>query len=267
MPDMPNIPPQILAALQQQQQAGASAPDIGDMLQQLMQMSPDEVATVLQQMGIQVTPEQVQSAAENWVDQAADSASGSNPDDETAEPTPDNEPAEGEAAPTANNLETAEANAGEQPTDESDEGEDGGALPPNAQPTAQQGAGASSGEGEVDPRMAAMLAAQGGGGAMPRGPAGIPTGGPMDDLISAQMMQRAVGNPNATVPQGPGVGGSGGVPMPRSANAIPTPRAGGGANNPRMAAMIADIYRSTGGKTGRQRQPSAAPGKTKNLAR
>ena len=147
MPDMPNIPPQILAALQQQQQAGASAPDIGDMLQQLMQMSPDEVATVLQQMGIQVTPEQVQSAAENWVDQAADSASGSNPDDETAEPTPDNEPAEGEAAPTANNLETAEANAGEQPTDESDEGEDGGQLPPNAQPTAQQGGGEGVGVG------------------------------------------------------------------------------------------------------------------------
>ena len=252
--DTSRLPPQAMQMLQQQQGAGA---DIGDMLQQLMAMSPEEVATVLQQMGIQVTPEQVQSAAENWVDQAADSASGSSsPDDETAETTPDSESAEGEAAPQqASNLEGAEAAAGEQPSAEGDEGESEGEseLPPNAQPTGYQGAGGSA---------AAAMAAMQGGGAMPRGvpvgPPGVGGGagaGAMDDLISAQMMQRAVGNPNATVPT-PG----GGVPMPRSASAIPNPRPSGAADNTRMKAMIADVYRNTGGKGGRKpATPSARP--------
>jgi len=248
------LPPQVMQALQQQQGAGA---DAGDMLQQLMQMSPDEVAAVLQQMGIQVTPEQVQTAAENWVDQAAEDASGNaaspaQADDggEVEEPqsSPDDAQTPPSSAPATGDDEEAEP----APDDEEAEGE--GQLPAGARPTAYSG-GANAGS---DPRLAAALAAaQGGGGAMPRGvggPPGIPTGGgPMDDLISAQMMQRAVGNPNAAVPRGPG------VPMPRSASAIPNPRPSGSANNPRMAAMIADIYRSTGGKTGKQRIPSAKP--------
>ena len=250
MPDMPNIPPQILAALQQQQQAGAGGADIGDMLAQLMQMSPDEVAQVLQQMGIQVTPEQVHSAAENWVDQAADDVSGSSPDDETTEATPDSEPAEGESnpPPSAANLEAAEASAGEQPADDAAEGDDGEQLPPNAQPTAQRGGG----------RAAAMPSEPitAGGGAMPTGmPPGAGAGAPstMDELVSAAMMQRATGNPNALVPSARGA-----IPMPRSGSAIPEPRASGAANDPRMKAMIADLYRG-GSKTGKTRTPSAAP--------
>lgn len=254
MPDTSQIPPQIMQAMMQQQQSGASGPDIGDMLQQLMQMSPDEVATVLQQMGIQVTPEQVHDAAENWVDKAADDASGT--PDTPAEETTQADAGEDEASPpdatqssaSAPDNEVAEA----APDDEAEEGE----LPPNAQPTQQQGKGA-------DPRLAAIAAAQAGGGGMPPrmpsgGPPGIPSagGGPIDDLISAQMMQRAVGNPNATVPSP-----KGGIPMPRSASAIPMPRAGGGApSNQQMSSMIADLYRGgVGGKSGKTRKPSAKP--------
>lgn len=248
MPDTSQIPPQILAALQQQQQAGASGVDVGDMLQQLMQMSPDEVASVLQQMGIQVSPEQVHSAAENWVDQAADDVSGSSPDDETTEATPDSETAEGESNPpsSAANLEGAEAAAGEQPADDAAEGDEGdnSQLPPNAQPTSQRGS--SRAAAVAEPTAV-------GADAMPsgvRGGASAPN--TIDDLISAQMMQRATGNPNALVPSGRGA-----VPMPRSASALPTPRPSGAASDPRMKAMIADIYRG-GSKTGKQRAPSAA---------
>lgn len=80
----------------------------------------------------------------------------------------------------------------------------------------------------------------------PRGPS---AGGPMDDLISAQMMQRAVGNPNAPVP----TAARSPIPMPR-ANAAGTPSA-----SPRMGAMIADLYRSTGGKGTGTRKPSNNP--------
>jgi hypothetical protein len=243
-----------MQALQQQQGAGA---DVGDMLQQLMKMSPDEVAAVLQQMGIQVSPEQVQTAAENWVDQAADDASG-NPAQPSTQADDGGESPEDQSSPDDAHTPSSSAptdNEPAEPAPDDEEAEGEGQLPAGARPTAYSGAGSTSG----DPRMAAALAAaQGGGGAMPRGvgsagPPGIPSG-PMDDLISAQMMQRAVGNPNAAVPTGPG------VPMPRSAGAIPNPRPSGAANNPRMAAMIADLYRSTGGKGNRRpRQPSAKP--------
>jgi hypothetical protein len=66
-----------------------------------------------------------------------------------------------------------------------------------------------------------------------------PSGGTMDDLISAQMMQRAAGNPNAAVPR---VGGKGKNPR------MPLP-AGGGGNQQQM---IADLYRQM---AARQQQP------------
>ena len=83
---------------------------------------------------------------------------------------------------------------------------------------------------------------------MPRGgPTGpsVP-GGSMDDLVSAAMMQSVAGNPNAAVPIS-------------ARGAIPNPRPSGAADNTRNAAMIADLYKSTGGKTGKQRTPSAKP--------
>jgi hypothetical protein len=219
--DMSQIPPQMLQALQQQQQAGASGVNIGDMLQQLMQMSPDEVATVLQQMGIQVTPEQVQTAAENWVDQAADDASGNKatpntpntPDNEGSEPTPDSEPAEGEQAP-AQDDEAAEPT----PDNETAEGE-----------TAMPSRGMPSG-----------------------------AGGSMDDLVSAAMMQQAAGNPNAPVPTLRGVPTSPMRPNSVAPN-VPTPRGGSGSgSDPRIAAVIANAYRANMAR-GVPQGPSATP--------
>jgi hypothetical protein len=246
-----SIPPEALAAIQQRQ-GGMNGADVGMILQQLMEMSPEEVAQVLAQMGIQVTPEQVHSAAENWVDQAAGKQAAGGVDEEDAADSGADEAAEGEApqAPAAD-LEQAEAAAGETPSDEAAEGDegdgDGAQLPPGAQPTMQQGPAAG---GAREAALAELMQSQpqSGGGAMPRG-AGGPSGGPMDDLISAQMMQRAVGNPNAPVP----TAARSPIPMPR-ANAAGTPSA-----NPRMGAMIADLYRSTGGKGTKTRRPSNNP--------
>jgi len=69
---------------------------------------------------------------------------------------------------------------------------------------------------------------------MPRGRGG----NPIDDLISAQMMQSAVGNPNAPVPQGMQVGRQQRPAIP--ANRQPKP------GNERQQ-MIADIFRKQGG--------------------
>jgi hypothetical protein len=66
-----NIPPEALAALQQQQGGGM---DITAILAQLSQMSPDEVSSALAQLGINVPPKQLQQAAEQWVEQAGDKA-------------------------------------------------------------------------------------------------------------------------------------------------------------------------------------------------
>jgi len=125
-----NIPPEALQALQSQQGGGM---DIAGILAQLSQMSPDEVAGALQQLGINVPPDQLQAAAEQWVEKAGDTqaaggkvpsegeepaadepaeqpAPSSTPDDEEAEAAPDDEAAEGEAPPT-----TPAAAQGQQP--------------------------------------------------------------------------------------------------------------------------------------------------------
>ena len=66
-------------------------------------------------------------------------------------------------------------------------------------------------------------------------------GGPIDDLISAQMMQSAVGNPNAPVPSGKMVGRQQRPAIP--ANKQPSPKAGNAQQK-----MIADIFRKQAGK-------------------
>ena len=246
--DTTQIPAQALQALQQ---SGVQGGDITQILAQLAEMSPDEVSQALAQLGVQIDPATLQQAAEQWVDQAASDASG-NPateDTEGADRTRGIDPADQQE-------EEAEGETGpSSPAEEEAEGEGENAeIPANARPTGYQG-------GASIPRAGAAAPAAG-GAAMPsganvvRGPS-IPTGagGTMDDLVSASMMQQATGNPNAAVP----VGGRGNVGMPRSASAIPNPRPSGAANNPRMAAMIADLYRSTGGKTGKKRTPSATP--------
>jgi hypothetical protein len=62
-----------------------------------------------------------------------------------------------------------------------------------------------------------------------RGPAS-----PMDDIVSAAMMQQMAGNPNAPVPTGPQMPRPG---MPRTPSAAAS-------GDPRMRGLIANIYRS-----------------------
>jgi len=76
---------------------------------------------------------------------------------------------------------------------------------------------------------------------MPPMPPQQPQGGnPIDDLISAQMMQSAVGNPNAPVPQGRQAGRQQRPAIP--ANKQPSAKSG----NDRQK-MIQDIFRKKAG--------------------
>lgn len=76
-------------------------------------------------------------------------------------------------------------------------------------------------------------------GEAPMARGGGSAGGTMDDLISAQMMQRAAGNPNAAVPRVGGKGKSPRMPLPTNSG-----------NNQQQ--MIADLYRQM---AARQQQP------------
>lgn len=247
--DAGQIPPQALAALQQ---SGAQGGDITEILAQLAQMSPEEVSQALAQLGVQIDPETLHAAAEQWVDQAAEDASGNaaTPDTEGADRTRGVDPADQEEEAEGEGPGSPPAT----PAEEDAEGEGENAeIPAGARPTGYSG-GVRAGAAAPAAGGAAMPRSQVTGPPIPSGGAG----GTMDDLVSAAMMQRATGNPNAAVPS---VGGTGNVGMPRAASAIPNPRPSGAPNNPRMAAMIADLYRSTGGKTGKRRTPSAAPSK------
>jgi len=201
MPDLPQaseqmqIPPQVLAALQQQTQ-GMNGGDITSILAQLAQMSPDEMSAALQQLGVNIQPDQLVSAAENWLDQAADTQAGTG--DSAAE----------EATETP-------AQAQQEQDDGGDDGGDGqsaqadtvdeGTLPPGATPASFRPQAAAD-EAESQPtnteqvpnmptaargRMPPSAAMQG---------AAASGAGTMDDLVSAALMQSAAGNPNANVP-------------------------------------------------------------------
>lgn len=86
----------------------------------------------------------------------------------------------------------------------------------------------------------------GANGIMPPGGAGAGGGGSMDDLVSAAMMQRATGNPNAPVPTPPRAR-AGMPPMSPSTRGMPVTRAQAGSptgNDPRLAALIQGAYRA-----------------------
>lgn len=200
-----NIPPQVLAALQQQSQ-GMSGGDITSILAQLAEMSPDELSAALQQLGINIPPDQLVSAAENWLESAAGKQAGT-ADEEAGETTPDDETAEAEAPAAAPAQEQAQEQADEEGGDiegqmQNEESAEQAALPPNARPTGyspqqvpqaaampptQARAMPVSGSGRLPPSAAMRSAASSGSTTM-------------DDLISAAMMQQAAGNPNAAVP-------------------------------------------------------------------
>jgi hypothetical protein len=146
-----NIPPEALQALQQQQGSGM---DITAILAQLAQMSPDEVSVALQQLGINVPPQQLAAAAEQWVENAASKqASGGAPDEAATAAEDEGDSASTPATPTSS-----------APTDD----EAAEAVPDDEEM-----------EGEGPPSSAAAN--------MPRG--GSSRGGNMDALISAAMSQ------------------------------------------------------------------------------
>jgi hypothetical protein len=247
---MPQIPPEAMAALQQQQAGGS---DITGILAQLAEMSPDEVAAALQQLGIQVDPDTLHDAAAQWVENAGDKqasggASGEGEGETTSEELPaaaatsdEATPAPTPAAPTDN--EAAEA----APDDETGEGEGEGEGGADVAASGQGGAGANyaprtGGASRGAPPNAAQLAA---GGAGRRGGGGMN----MDALISAALSQ---GDPQSMPPpmRPPGVGAAGapqlrGPAMPGAGT--PGPAAG---DNPQMRAMIASIYRDAATKRG-----------------
>lgn len=208
MPDVPqNIPPQVLQALQQQQQ-GMSGGDITSILAQLAQMSPDELSAALQQLGVNISPQQLVGAAENWLEDAADKQTATSDEADTEadpegadrtrgiNPADQEEVDEGEPAPAPVGEEEAEGEgdtipANATPTGYSPQPASPAAAMANAVPPSQvpQGAPpmAPSAGGRLPPAAAMRGAAAGGGGTM-------------DDLVSAAIMQQAAGNPNAAVP-------------------------------------------------------------------
>ena len=202
MPDVPQaaeqtqIPPQLLSALQQQT-AGMSGGDITGILAQLAQMSPDEMSQALQQLGVNISPDELVQHAENWIDQAADASAGveGSAEEEAAESPAQEQQEQDSGGDNSDDAESAPSGSADDAT-----------LPPGARPTAQTGeagqaaeatqAGSpptqvpnmpSAGRGRMPPSAAMQSAAASGAGTM-------------DDLVSAALMQQAAGNPNANVP-------------------------------------------------------------------
>ena len=107
--DMSRIPAQTQQALAAQRGA-TNAQDMTAVLEMLAQ-DPQSLSQALAALGIQVSPDQLQTVAEDWVDQAAEGASGEA-----------GEPSEGQASSQA-------AEGGEEAGDTSQQQ---GATPPSA---------------------------------------------------------------------------------------------------------------------------------------
>jgi hypothetical protein len=222
-----NIPPQALQALQQQQGGGM---DITAILAQLAEMSPDEVSQALQQLGVNIPPDQLHQAAESWVERAAgkQAAGGEGEDASEEESAAPPKPSDAEEA-----QEGEDPNSGMNDFDEAAEADDSEGEAEQAPPVGGSAGGMPSGS----PNMRA-------GANMPQrgGPPGA--GGSMDALISQALSQ---GDPQSMPPQLR----AGGPPMsPQRGPTAPAPAAG---NDPRLRAMISSIYKQ-GGKP-----PAGAP--------
>ena len=81
--DASQLSPAVLQQLAVQQQGAAGGDNTTAILQQLAQ-DPQAMAAALQQMGIQVTAEQLMQVAENWIDGAASKAANGGKDVEAA---------------------------------------------------------------------------------------------------------------------------------------------------------------------------------------
>jgi hypothetical protein len=176
-----NIPPEALQALQQQQGSGM---DITAILAQLAQMSPAEVSVALQQLGINVPPQQLAAAAEQWVENAASKqASGGAPDEAATAAEDEGDSASTPAAPTSSAPTDDEA-AEAVPDDEEMEGEG-----PPSSAAANMPRRSSGSSGNMDALISAAMS-QGDPQSMPR-----PTRGAMPPpRVASPQATPATGN-------------------------------------------------------------------------
>lgn len=216
--DMSRIPVETQQAVAAQQGA-TNQSDMTTILATLAQ-DPQALAAAMQQLGLDVTAEQLQEVAEDWVERSADDLVG----DEEAE---DSGSAESEPQPAAAG-DDVESDAEGPPADTAS----ASPAPTDAEMTDADAMAAEASAAGV-PSM--PNPAMGSNSAMAR------MNNPIDDIISAQMMQSAVGNPNAPVPQGMQVGRQQrpGIPASRM-----PPSAGGN----KQQQMIAEIFRQRAGK-------------------
>lgn len=172
---------------------------------QVVGQNPDLLAEVMKHAGLDTSAQELIDMTAEWPDEAADAAI-----QDGAEVVGD------EVA--GDEAEVAEV---EQPD------ADTASVPTPADTAAEDDASAEAGAEASTPIPPS------GNSAMPR------SNNPSDDLISAMMMQRAVGNPNAPVPTGAQVGRQQRPAIPQSRQSK--------SSNPRQQ-MIAEIFRKQGSK-------------------
>lgn len=199
----------------------AGTPEMDALLAQINQnpqmlavvgQQPALLAEVMKHVGLNTNEQQLIDMVSEWPDEAADTAVQAG--QAGVPPTADEE------------IDEMEEEAGETP-----EG------PPDATVLVE--------DGEAETQEATPAVPPSGSSPMPR------SSSPIDDLISAQMMQSAVGNPNAPVPTGAQVGR-------QQRPAIPQSRQPSGGNPQQQ--MIAEIFRKQGGKqskSSKNARPSA----------
>ena len=177
---------------------------------QVVGQNPELLAEVMKHAGLDTNAQQLIDMTSEWPDEAAERSMQASlpPSGEALGSAPTT--ADDEVAVEDDDDEVVEPPTGDEPVDDDDD------------PMSTEG-----------PRVErAQLMPPNGSTTMPRG------NNPIDDLISAQMMQSAVGNPNAPVPQGMQAGR-------QQRPAIPQSRQPSGGNAQQQ--MITDIFRKQGG--------------------
>jgi len=170
--------------------------------------NPELLAEVMKHAGLDVDAQELIDMTTSWPDEAAQAS------------LPPNDEATAEAPPTAD--------------DEMEQMEDEAGEPPDTPDPVD--------EHEAETQEASTPVPSGGSNSMPR------SNNPIDDLISAQMMQSAVGNPNAPVPSGMQAGRQQRPAIPASRQGPP---ASGGPNERQQ--MIADIFRKKAGTSSKKK--------------
>jgi len=213
-----------------QQLPYAGTPEMDALFQQISQQpdmlrvvgqNPELLAEVMKHAGLDVDAQELIDMTSEWPDEAAEQSMQAS--------LPPNEEAGGDYARGAASEGPPTAD------DEMEQMEDEAEQPPGSVPVEDP---------DEETQEASAPVPNGGSSSMPRG------SNPIDDLISAQMMQSAVGNPNAPVPSGMQVGR-------QQRPAIPQSRQPSGGNAQQQ--MIADIFRKQGGAASKKKMPNARP--------